>query len=57
MAIDPVCGMTVAVERSRAAGLYAVHDGNDYYFCGRGCLLDFQEDPKRYLSPGYMPSM
>ena len=56
-AIDPVCGMTVDVERGRAAGLHVVHDVTDYYFCGRGCLLDFQDDPQRYLSAGYLPSM
>jgi YHS domain-containing protein len=56
-AVDPVCGMTVEIERARAAGLHANHEGADYYFCGRGCLLDFGEDPQRYLAPGYLPAM
>ena len=56
-AIDPVCGMTVDPERARAAGLSAEHDGVDYYFCGRGCLLEFGDDPEKYLDPSYAPSM
>jgi YHS domain-containing protein len=31
--------------------------GTIYYFCGRGCLLDFQDDPARVLAPGYQPHM
>ena len=27
------------------------------FFCGRGCKLDFDEDPERYLDPGYVPRM
>lgn len=56
-ALDPVCGMTVDIERARTAGLHAVDGGVDFFFCGRGCLLDFSEDPRRYLAPGYLPSM
>jgi Cu+-exporting ATPase len=56
-AIDPVCGMTVDPETARTKGLHAVYDGVDYYFCGRGCKLDFEEDPKRYLAPGSQPTM
>ncbi|MCC6238095.1 MAG: YHS domain-containing protein [Dehalococcoidia bacterium] len=26
------------------------HEGTTYYFCGRGCRLEFEEDPKGYLS-------
>ncbi len=54
IAIDPVCGMEVETE---TALLVLVHDGTTYYFCGRGCLLDFQDDPEKYLSPDYRPSM
>ena len=56
-ASDPVCGMTVQIDRAVAAGLHTDHVGTDYYFCGRGCLLDFGEDPQRYLAPGYAPTM
>lgn len=54
---DPVCGMTVDPAKARAAGLVTEHDGREYVFCGRGCLLDFGEDPEKYLSPSYSPSM
>ena len=54
---DPVCGMTVNQEVAIAAGLRAEHDGETYYFCGRGCMLDFLEGPKRFLDPDYVPHM
>jgi YHS domain-containing protein len=25
------------------------HDGTTYWFCGKGCLLDFQDDPHAFL--------
>ena len=56
-ATDPVCGMQVNAEVAHAAGLSADHDGTTYYFCGRGCLLDFQDDPQRFFEPGYVPRM
>ena len=56
-AIDPVCGMTVDLPGARGKGLTFEHDGTEYGFCGRGCRLDFEEDPDRYLAPGYTPSM
>ena len=56
-AIDPVCGMTVDLADAQAAGLTAEHDGQTYAFCGRGCLLDFKDDPATYLDPTYTPSM
>lgn len=56
-AMDPVCGMTVDPEAARAAGLSMEHDGTAYYFCGKGCLLEFRDDPDRYLDPAYSPSM
>jgi YHS domain-containing protein len=34
-----------------------MHEGTTYYFCGRGCKLDFGEDPGRYLDATYVPSM
>lgn len=56
-AIDPVCGMTVDPATARASGLVAEHDGQTYYFCGKGCLLEFRDDPDTILAPGYTPSM
>ncbi len=55
--IDPVCGMTVALETARERGLVCIHAGTEYAFCGRGCRLEFEEDPEHYLAPGYQPSM
>jgi Cu+-exporting ATPase len=54
IAIDPVCGMEV--DTDTAANRY-VYDGNTYFFCSKGCRLDFEEDPEKYLSPEYRPSM
>jgi Cu+-exporting ATPase len=52
--IDPVCGMEVDTETS---DLKIEHDGRTYWFCGRGCLLEFRDDPDKYLDPAYKPSM
>lgn len=57
MVKDPVCGMDVNPEIAKAQGLSAEHDGETYYFCGRGCKLDFTDDPARILEPGYQPRM
>jgi Cu+-exporting ATPase len=57
MAIDPVCGMTVNPEVAGAAGLSVEHEGHSYYFCGRGCRLEFLDDPKRFFDPDYVPQM
>lgn len=56
-AIDPVCGMTVDIAAATASGLHLNHAGTDYYFCGRGCKLEFGDDPDKYLDPSYVPSM
>ena len=56
-AIDPVCGMTVDPGVALARGLQATAGGVEYFFCGRGCRLDFEEDPARFLDPAYRPSM
>lgn len=55
--IDPVCAMTVEPEAARAKGLHSAYQGSNYYFCGKGCKLEFDEDPGRYLDPAYVPSM
>ena len=38
-AVDPVCGMTVAVV---ASTLSVEHDGETVYFCGEGCKSSFE---------------
>ena len=55
--IDPVCGMTVQLATARLAGLTLVHDGVEYGFCGRGCRLEFRDDPAHFLGSDYVPSM
>jgi len=30
--------------------------GERFYFCGKGCLLDFQDEPARFLDAGFQPS-
>jgi Cu+-exporting ATPase len=57
MASDPVCGMQVEPAAAGANGLTADYNGQTYYFCGKGCMLDFQEDPEPYFAPDYKPSM
>jgi YHS domain-containing protein len=54
---DPVCGMQVDIEAARASGRTFSHEGREYVFCGKGCLLEFRDDPNRFLDPGYSPSM
>jgi Cu+-exporting ATPase len=49
---DPVCGMDVDTETSK---LSLEHDGATYWFCGKGCLLEFKDDPDKYLDPAYVP--
>lgn len=46
-ALDPVCGMTVAVSD---ASLWLEHDGVVRYFCGPGCRQAFAADPGRYTA-------
>ena len=54
---DPVCGMAVEPAQAEANGLVAEHNGVTYYFCGRGCLLDFRDNPDQYLDPAHEPHM
>ena len=54
---DPVCGMTVDIEGARARGLALSHDGHDYVFCGKGCFLEFRDNPAAHLDPEYQPTM
>ena len=54
---DPVCGMTVDPGEAREKGLTLTHEGTEYAFCGKGCLLEFRDDPAKFLDSGYVPSM
>ena len=54
IAIDPVCGMEVDTSTSL---LSHEHEGTTYWICGKGCLLEFKDDPDKYLAPGHEPSM
>ncbi len=56
-AVDPVCGMSVDPAAAAEKGLHRQHKGVDYYFCGKGCFLDFGDDPEHYLDSAYAPSM
>src|ERR1700722_13629544 len=44
---DPVCGMHV--DPQNAAGSVA-YQGENYYFCSKGCAAKFQADPEKYLN-------
>jgi P-type Cu+ transporter len=52
IAKDPVCGMDVDTATSQ---LSHEHEGQTYWFCGKGCLLEFKDDPDKYLDPSYQP--
>ena len=54
---DPVCGMTPDPEQAREKGLVTTYDGREYVFCGKGCFLEFRDDPETFLAPGYVPAM
>jgi YHS domain-containing protein len=54
---DPVCGMTVDAAQARAKGLATTYDGREYVFCGKGCLLEFGDEPETYLAVGFTPTM
>ena len=49
---DPVCGMDVDTSTSTLSTEY---EGKTYWFCGKGCLLEFTDDPERFLDPSYVP--
>ena len=48
-AIDPVCGMKVAMATAR---FKAERAGQEYFFCCAGCLAKFQADPAGVLASG-----
>jgi Cu+-exporting ATPase len=47
--VDPVCGMTVAVDN--AAGT-ATYEGKTYHFCSAHCLTKFNGRPEAYVRGG-----
>ena len=51
--IDPVCGMVVDPAQNPAN--HVDFKGQTWWFCGKGCLLDFKDDPEAYLDPSYQP--
>ena len=48
--LDPVCGMTVDVERAEADGLTVEHAGRTWAFCRSGCRRAFLEEPDTYTA-------
>ena len=54
---DPVCGMTVDPVQARAKGLASTYEDHQYVFCGKGCFLEFRDDPETFLKPGFTGSM
>ena len=55
--VDPVCGMTLDIEAAKARGLALTHDGREYVFCGKGCMLEFRDHPEAFLDQGHLPTM
>jgi xanthine dehydrogenase accessory factor len=46
-AIDPVCGMTVAIATARHLSEFS---GKTWYFCCSGCKAQFEADPPHYAA-------
>ena len=46
MAKDPVCGMEADEKK---AAVTSTHQGQIYYFCGKGCKNAFDEVPEKYV--------
>lgn len=44
--IDPVCGMTIAIEGS----LTREHEGATYHFCSESCVSKFDHDAAAYVA-------
>lgn len=47
MEIDPVCGMEVDPTTAEYSSEYG---GTRYYFCSKGCLEDFEEEPASFVA-------
>ncbi|WP_213741786.1 heavy metal translocating P-type ATPase [Bradyrhizobium sp. dw_411] len=48
VAIDPVCGMNVAIETAKHRLSYR---GQDYFFCGQRCRERFEAEPEKFVQP------
>src|SRR5262245_55993126 len=46
--LDPVCGMTISPQDAVGS---IQHKGQTYYFCNESCLVQFRDDPERFLDP------
>ncbi len=53
-AIDPVCGMSVAIDEAAHS---ATHEGATHYFCSPRCHDKFVADPELYLSGAYLDAV
>ena len=49
--------MSVDPAEAREKGLTVTHEGTEYAFCGKGCLLESRDEPSKYLGASYLPSM
>ena len=52
---DPVCGMALDEERSKAAGLTRQFGGKSWYFCSPEDMAKFDKAPQRYTGPKAVP--
>ena len=50
-AIDPVCGMSVAIDGAKHVSTY---EGAEHYFCSSRCHDKFLADPELYLSGAHL---
>lgn len=44
---DPVCNMRLS---PKTASYAHQHQGQQYYFCARGCLKEFRRSPEKYIN-------
>ena len=53
-----IASLPIANQAGRHSGAAepGVAGSERFYFCGRGCLLDFQDEPDRFLDAGFQPS-
>lgn len=49
-AIDPICGMSVAIAGAR---YHSEYEGRDYYFCGVRCKNAFDKAPQDHLAASH----
>ena len=45
----------MAVDPENRPDLHLEYDGRTYWFCGKGCLLEFRDAPDTYIDPGNPP--